>query len=108
MFKTIFVFIVLILMETLCFAQNGNGYREKVDQIIAGQILPSNLNDMPYLTYGSAKRALEESVELPQPTYIVKTETSIVMMKNGPSRSVTIYKVYFRRLEAKPLEEGNF
>jgi hypothetical protein len=104
--------LIFIFTVTPAFSENGNGYKEKVDEIISGQVLPENLKDMPYLTYGSAKRALEESVELPQPTYIVKLETSIVMMKSGPSRSVTIYRVYFRRLEAKkieePIEEGRF
>lgn len=92
----IVLMILIFLFSTVAYSEdNENNYKQQVDEIIANQVLPPDIDKMYYLPYASAKGAILAYDDMPKPTYIVKKNTSIKMTKDGPEKPVIMYYVYF-------------
>jgi hypothetical protein len=100
--RTGFIFGVILavlyfILAPQAFGQNTDeALGEELKVILQKQVLPTDYDKLPYLSYASLKGALWAYNEMPKPTYIVP-KTMLFSMTNSQKdgKWVTLYRVYF-------------
>ena len=96
------IILMIVLLVALAFSQHALGQNtdealgEDLKQILKSQQLPSEYENLPYLSYASLSGALWAYNNMPKPTYIIPKRMLFTLTGNEKDgKYVTLYRVYF-------------